>query len=350
MANTRQLREIFDVCFDEPRRWTNWFFSSIARDDDVVTVEADGKTVSGALMQRYSSAYAGATLTSAYISCVGTLPQARGHGHATALLAGCLRRARSAGTALAELIPAEPHLFDYYRRSAGFATVFYVESLHYTAIHRFDECGEVVEPTFELLHDLELRHGCGVLHSADDFKYILTDLSLDKGSFMTAACNGAGSAIAVAVDTDGNAATPVCVRALLADNTEAAETVLADVRKRVGKRSLTVWAPPSRSAAATGLRPRAMLRIVDADAVLGALAAANPSLCFSIVLHDPILPENSGVYRLRDGVCTRDDERPRRPDLEADITTLTAILFSAPATGDIFGLPTRRPYISLMLD
>lgn len=348
MSTTRQLREIFELCFDEERRWTNWFFSSIARDCDVVALDSTaGETVSAALMQPYGFAYAGTTLPSAYISCVGTRPKERGHGHATHLLADCLTRAHADGMAFAELIPAQPHLFDYYRRAAGFATAFFVEELHYTSLHPFGSGdGRAVEPTFDILHGLEERMGCGVLHSADDFKYILTDLELDRNSFMAAAECGDAKAIAAVVAGDDG----VCVRALLADNGEVAETVLAEVRRRVGNKKITVWAPPSQHRRSLDLRPRAMLRIVDAEKVLGALAAASPRLDYTVRLRDRILVDNNGTFRLHRGECSRTDGNGRRPDLDVDATTLAAVLFGAPATGDIFGLASRRPYISMMLD
>lgn len=350
MATTRQLREIFELCFNEPRRWTNWFFSSIARDSDVVALDIDGRTLSAALMQRYLFAYCGATLPSAYISCVGTRPESRGHGHATALLGNCLRRAHAEGLALAELIPAEPHLFDYYRHAAGFATAFYVEERHYTALHPFEACGEVIEPDYDILHRLEQRHGCGVLHSPDDFKYILTDLSLDCGAFMTAARCGDHVALAVAVD-DGRAPSGgIGVRALLADSAEAAETVMAEVRRRVGERPLSVWNVPSEAMRSLDLKPRGMVRIVNAEKVLSALAQGNKELNYTVRLRDALLPENFGCYRLHGGSCERIASHSRHLDLDVDITTLATILFSAPATGSIFNLPTRRPFISMMLD
>ncbi|MDE6612266.1 MAG: sterol carrier protein domain-containing protein, partial [Muribaculaceae bacterium] len=68
-----------------------------------------------------------------------------------------------------------------------------------------------------------------------------------------------------------------------------------------------------------------------------------------INLTDSLLAENSGVYLIDGGRCSRSDQSVKA-DLEVDVSTLAAILFSNHHMGALFGIPARRPYMALMLD
>lgn len=353
MGRIKQLREIFATSFDDSADWQKWFFGSVATDDNqaVLVHDANGRPVSGLLMQPYAFRYDGIDLPSLYLSCVATRPEARGKGKASELILKALRMARDQGAALAELIPASRELFFFYARS-GFSGVFYVAEERYTSLHPFAGAGaEEVEPSFDIFHTLELATPNCVLHTASDYTAIRADLEMEPGhqTLSVLTPDGAGAILFATYDTT-KTDSGVLVRSLLADSETAATAALAALRRRVGERPLTVWRPAARQPKAR-LRARGMARIIDPKALLGALAAAHPELRYTIRLTDRPLPENSGTYTLTDGRCTFSPTAPtRRPDLNVDPATLTAILFSHPEAGAIFDLPTARPYIAMMLD
>ncbi|MDE6463198.1 MAG: GNAT family N-acetyltransferase [Muribaculaceae bacterium] len=352
MGRAKQLREIFATSFDDSAKWQNWFFGTVATDDNdaVVVHNESGRPMSALFMQPYTFAYAGAELPSVYLSCVATRPEARGKGYASKLMFEAMKTALERGAVFAELIPANESLYRFYSRF-GFSGCVYAAEERYTSIHAFrDDGAEVLEPDAAQLRALEREFGCGVIHSDSDYRNIYDDLMLEStGEVVSVRTPGGANAFLFAFYNTSKTDSGVTVRSLMAENEEAADAALAELRRRVGERSIAVFRP-ARHEPQARLHPRGMIRIVNAEAVLGALAAANPQLHHCIRLTDSQLPHNSGVYVIRDGACTRSESAPRHIDLDVTSETLCAILFSAPATGNIFSLPTRRPYMSMMLD
>ncbi len=348
-----QFEEIYASAFDDSPRWRRWFF------DEVVTAKADGdifladdsagRAAASALLREYAFAYAGGVVPSGYISCVATRPEARTRGLASRAVGEALVEARRRGYAFCELIPANRSLYAFYIRF-GFADSFYADEERYTSVHDFAGGeGVAVEPTYAMFHEVESRVGCGVMHSEADFRHIMADLEFEKGHSVVFIRNGADAACLFAAWDAKRPDSTVVVRSLMADTEETALAALATLRVEAGERHFSVWRPPL-SGVRANLRVRGMARIVNPEAVLGALAAAHPCLKTDIRLHDSLFPENAGFYRISGGTCERSSTSVSKPDLDVPVSVLTSILFSAEKTGDILGLPTRRPYMSLMLE
>lgn len=350
----KEFEEIYTAAFSDAKEWRRWFFDTVvsdAHDEDIFLVaDSAGRASASALLKPYTFLYAGAELQSGYISCVATRPEARAHGLASQAMEQILRAACERGYAFAELIPATRSLYNFYSRF-GFADAFYADEERYTALHKFEyaEDGTVVAPSFEIFHALELKAGCGVVHSEKDFKNILADLSFENGHSVVFIQTGEYHACLFASWDSRREGDTATVRCLLADSETAASAALRELRRQIGERPVTVWHPPL-SGDKAHLRVRGMVRIVHALAVLQALAAAHPSLHYTIRLHDSLIPANDGFYTIADGQCTCTATSEMRPDLEVTVPVLSSILFSAEKIGKIFLLPTRRPYMALMLD
>lgn len=345
MNRQQAFQEVFVSAFDDGKAWRDWFFNNVAVNDDEISVRLDGMghPAGALLMQRYAFRYFGAELQSEYMSCVGTKPEARAKGVASQLITEALAEAAGRGTAVCELVPAQSHLYFFYRRF-GFAGVFYVNRLRFTALHKFEGAGAPAEPTYELFNALESRLACGVVHSRRQYELVCEDIALDKGGVY--AVGTPDSAAMVFAAPSGEL---VKVKSLLADDAALADGALALLRAAVGEKEIVVDMPPVSDSKAF-LQPYGMMRIIDAGAVLGALAAAHPRLKYALRLRDRLLEANNGIFVVRDGKCVRREEFDGRLDLDVDIETLTSILFSSPSIASVFDLPSARPYMSLMLD
>jgi len=342
---SKQFRDIFVTAFNDPAAWRDWFFSEVAADDMIYVKTFEGRASAALLMQPYDFLFHGDTLRSGYISCVATRPEMRSRGLASSLIIDALRDARAKGYALCELIPQADHLYNFYTRQA-FATVFYADRLHYTALHTFPRSGgDTVAPSFGLFHALEVRRGCGVVHSETDYGNILRDMAIDGNTHILAATHDDSGAMLFATESSD----AVTVKSLLADSEALADRVLADLRDIVGQKPMAVVTPPLSGSPAL-LRPNGMGRIVNPRAVLGSLAATYPTLKLTVRYVDRELPENDGVYTVGDGKCVHGELRKGHFDLDIDPTVLTSILFSSHRAGSIFNIPTERPFMALMLD
>ncbi len=342
--NKTDFRRLFREAFTTDDKWLDWFMAEVYDETDVLAEEVDGKPVATLLSSRYPMEFHGAELPLAYLSCVATAKSERGKGHMHRLMVKALKESYERGDAFAALIPAERRLYFFYDKF-GFATVFYADELRYTALHAFvlGEEFSTVEPSFDMFSRLEALRMGSVRHSGERFTQILADMKLDNGVVRAVTDGNGGEAIAFAQVGD-----EVKVIELLSSSEAAAEAALAYVRMEAPEKAFVVWAEPTGRKAS--LRSRGMLRIINAEAVLTALAASNQKIDQVIRVHDPIIAANNGVFVLRKGQCTRASEPVKKYTLDVSVDVLARVIFSSPEIGDVFELPTRRPFISLMLD
>ena len=340
----KEFQDIFAHSFDTDAAWRRWFFGEVVEEEQIrLASDAKGRAASALLLQPFDFLFHKERVPSMYMSCVGTRPEARSKGLASHLIVDSLIEMRESGTVFCQLIPASDHLYFFYDHF-GFATVFYVDRERYTAVHPFDGGkGEAVEPTFELFSRLEAQRACGPQHSEADFRHAMEDVALDKGWTLASADEEGHGAILFATPSDDG----VHVKSLLADDETVRLAVLAQLRTKVGEKSIAVDGPPL-SGEKAFLRSFGMLRVTDAMGALTALARAYPHLRQTIRLRDELIEANSGTYELRDGHCQRTESE--KASLEVDVGTLAALLFGSSKMGEVFDLPSRRPYMALMLE
>lgn len=351
MMHKNDFKKLFREAFALSNEWSDWFMDSVFDEDDMLGLEIDGKLVSTLLMSRYPFAYQGCELPASYISCVATAKSERGKGYMSGLMDKALIASAQRGDAFATLIPANRRLYFFYD-NFDFATVFYIDEQRYTSLHEFVVNPEFkeIEPDFATFSRLESTRPCGLRHDETRFRQVMDDIRLDKG--LTVAVSDGNGEEALAFVEIGDVAK---VLDLLSSSEAAAENVLAAIRNHVGEKPIIILGEPSEAASddtyrGARLRTRGMLRIINAEAVLGALAKANPSISQAIRVHDSIIEANNATFIIHDGKCERTSNKPKRLDLDVNIDVLAKLLFSAPSIGNIFGFPTRRPFISLMLD
>ncbi len=346
------FEEIARQTFREDEPWRRWFFSSVVAEENLHGVTEDGtsRTIATLMMAPYDILYMYARARAGYISYVATRKDGRGRGYAGRLMRKAIREAHRQGLDFLTLIPASRNLYFFYDKF-DFATVFYIDEERYTALQPFDGgTGVAIEPEYEYLARLEHHFGSGVLHSRRDYDNIMADRAFEAGHAEIAARADDGSmAMLFATWDPTRPSGEVTVSSLMSESDAAALTALHELRLRVGERAMTVRRPPV-SGIKAYLRPFGMGRIVNTGRVLGFLAAAHPTLHMRIRVYDPLIDANTAVFSLADGKCTRSPWREGRFDLDVRVDTLTSILFSSEKIGDIFNLPTRRPYMALMLE
>lgn len=339
-----RTRALYDACFRQDLAWNKWFFDNVVSDEDVFGRIADGNLVSMMLAQRYTFRMCGEDLPLAYISGVCTERNHRDKGHVHALMGDVLNSLHADGYAFAGLIPADDRLFFFYDRF-GFVTTVYVDTMRYVDGHVFD-AGEYdeVAPDYQTFVMLEKMRGYTVIHTERQYSELRRDAEMDGGMIFSAAM-GDSCAVAVAMPSaDGSA---IVVKELLTTDDRATDAVLYYVTRRFGRLPMSVYARPGMRVAP--LNARGMMRIIDVGRVLAAIAPVCKHEQI-IRVHDNYITANNGVYVLHDGRCDYVDSTIRRLTLDVDISTLAEILFSTPGVGDIFGLPTDRAMLPLMLD
>lgn len=332
------LREVFTL----DSQWVDWFMRDVFSEDELHITTVENRTAAIMLASPYVMDFHGLEVACDYISCVATLPQHRGKGLMRALMHETLLDSWNRNVPFATLIPASRPLYFIYDR-LGFATVFYVDEERYTALHKFEKHGyQSVEPDYELFERLERQRECVVVHNKKRFEQAVVDMELSNGCVVAVSDGNGSEAIAFAEVDD-----EIKVLEILSTDQKAAEAALCEIRERGGEKAIIINALPKEDV--QSLRTRGMIRIVNVCAALGALASANPKLSQTIRVSDTFIKENNGVYVLKSGKCEKVD-MARHVDLEVSTNVLAKILFSSPKIGELFNLPTCRPFMSLMLD
>lgn len=354
MDKIKDVKSIYRESFNDSADYVEMYFNRVYREEDArVGCDPTGKVVTSLLLQQYEMNFAGTKVPMGYIAGAATRRAYRGQGYMARLLADTLSFAYDRGDLFCALIPAHRWLYDYYNRF-GFATVFYIREMRYTSAHEFtyegdyERIDDIATPeiydAFAGLNDM--RSPC-VAHSYDDYLNIIEDNRMDNGLAFALRdkADDVIKAVVFAVVSGGR----VVVRELFAADPNAEGAAMSVVAETYPGMSITLIAPaPDRW---TGpIESRAMMRIINVQAVLKAMAAADPAMKMKIRVHDADLPANSHIYTVDRGEVVINDGYTGRLDLDVTPSVLCSIIFSSPAMGRIFNIETHRPHISLMLD
>ncbi|MCC8072422.1 MAG: GNAT family N-acetyltransferase [Bacteroidales bacterium] len=353
MNRRDEIKKIWRECFDDSQEYVDMYFDRVYREQDAMTLEDNGRTVSSLLLQHYDLHFHGRDVGMAYIAGAATRRGQRGKGYMAELLAHSLRESRQRGDMLCALIPAHDWLY-YYYADKGFSTVFYVDPQRYTSLHTFptqreyamsdDPYGQAV---FDAFHRMELDLPCCVMHSHRDFLNILDDLAMDGGHFVAMYPEGEAERIvsmAWASVVDG----VVVVKRVLGDDGDARTGALRCLRGFYPELPFKVLVPPLSQH--RKLYPRGMARIVNAELCLRTVAESHPKLKLAIRVHDDAIPENAHTFIIANGTLEIRDDYHDTFDFDVDHKVLADIVFSSPEIGSIIGFPSVRPIMSLMLD
>lgn len=348
------VRQIWQECFHDSRQWMDMFFSEVYDDDEALVLEYNGRPVSSMLLRRYMMLFHGEEIPVGYVSGAATRRHDRGHGYMSELIRIALRHARHRGDLLVSLIPASRRLFGFYGR-LGFSTVFYIKEDRYTSLHSFAPCGRYTrvdnvdtDEVFDFFRSRELMRDGSFIHSRDDFRSILKDNLIDGGAVVAVRREDTDAIVALGfatVDEDDNR---IVVKDLLAVDEDASEGLLDQYRRLYPDKSFTVIRPVYQGA--VPIASRGMARIVNVGETLAVIARRFPGLKLNIRVSDDLIGDNNAVFMMDSGQVSTTSDRAVRLDLDVTVQTLALILFSTPKVGDVFGIPSLRPYMALMLE
>lgn len=182
----RQLEILWQTVFHDSDEYVRMFFDRVYQPENTFVIEQEGWGVVAMLQAvPYGVKINSAILPCAYVCGVCTHPSERGKGYMKVLLREAMHAMRKRGFALSMLIPAEPWLFEVYRRY-GYTVPINVGVEYYVAdrMEQTDTCRIIPcpEKTYDAYFDLtQRRRRCAVLHDAADFETIRLDCLADGG-------------------------------------------------------------------------------------------------------------------------------------------------------------------------
>ena len=96
--------------------------------------------------------------------------------------------------------------------------------------------------------------------------------------------------------------------------------------------------------------PAGMGRIASVKMILEAIAAHDTSTTQTIRVRDNIIADNNAVFIIHNGTVESVKTTMRKLTIDVSVENLAKIIFNSPRVGQIFSIPSFRPYMALMLE
>jgi predicted acetyltransferase len=258
-GDKQELADLWQDVFQDSKEFTELFFSRVFKPEHTLVVKRDNRIISALQMVPCEIKIADRILPSAYVCGVCTLPPERGKGIMNRLMAEAMNVMRRKEYVLSILIPAEPWLFDFYKKFGYTHPVNYKTETYSLATppmnaqgtpagsnddpvirriappdYAFVEC--VTDEYFPFFDRKQRERRCTVLHNAYDFETILRDLKYEQGSTWVALKANKPVGIAFAKPESEHA---ICIKEILYDDTRVKKMLIDHILNQYHARTAT---------------------------------------------------------------------------------------------------------------
>lgn len=338
MIIKEQVKALWKLCFNDSEDFIEMYFRLRYKNEVNVAIQSGDEVISALQMLPYPMTFCGETVQTSYISGACTHPDFRSKGVMRELLSQSFARMLRNGIHFSTLIPAEPWLFDYYKRM-GYASVFqysvkeitlpeFIPSKEITV----DVVSEPQDEVYSYLNKKLSERPCCIQHTLEDFQVIMADLAISGGNLFVAKRANEIKGIVIIYKGESR----IIINELLAEDKDIEFSLLYAVKKLTGCNHMTQLLPPNEELPQQSL---GMARIINAKEVLQIYAPAFPEDEIQMEVSDKQLSVNNGYYYLSDGKCRYSTERLPGAHIQMNISELTERI-----------LKKLNPSMSLMLN
>lgn len=338
MIIKEQVKALWKLCFEDSEEFVEMYFKLRYKSEVNVAIQSGDEVISALQMLPYPMTFCGEMVQTSYISGACTHPDFRSKGVMRELLSQSFARMLRNGIQFSTLIPAEPWLFDYYKRM-GYATVFQY-SVKEMTLPEFIPSKEIAvnvvskpqDEVYSYLNKKLSERPCCIQHSAEDFQVIMADLPISGGNLFVAKQANEIWGIAIIYKRENC----IIINELLTEDKDTEYSLLFAIKQYTGCNHIIQLLPPDKELPQHSL---GMARIINAKEVLQIYASAFPEDDMQLEVSDKQLSVNNGYYYLSDGKCRYSPERLPGAHIQMNISELTARI-----------LKKLNPYMSLMLN
>lgn len=338
MIIKEQVKALWKLCFEDSEEFVEMYFKLRYKSEVNVAIQSGDEVISALQMLPYPMTFCGEMVQTSYISGACTHPDFRSKGVMRELLSQSFARMLRNGIQFSTLIPAEPWLFDYYKRM-GYATVFQY-SVKEMTLPEFIPSKEIAvnvvskpqDEVYSYLNKKLSERPCCIQHSAEDFQVIMADLPISGGNLFVA--RQANEIRGIAIIYKGENC--IIINELLAEDKDTEYSLLFAIKQYTGCNHIIQLLPPDKELPQHSL---GMARIINTKEVLQIYASAFPEDDMQLEVSDKQLSVNNGYYYLSDGKCRYSAERLPGAHIQTNISELTEKI-----------LKKLNPYMSLMLN
>ena len=335
--DTRQIRDLWEYCFDDSPEFIDFFFQSCYRPENTLITAETNRVCSCLQLLPYRMQLRERPVDVCYIVGVATWPEYRGRGYAAQLLQYVDTVLHERNIYLSILLPFQ---YDFYRKfgwEVCYDLLAYREievPRHWSKITgsylKIDISRDVKILSDCYLHFMNRFHGF-MIRNQDNWEKTIRDVELDHGTGYRYVQDNITTGYILYTVCEKE----LCIRELVYRNPEAKEALLQLAFHHMGQVDRILWKAPSIDTTYLTMKDSrgrlaketfVMGRIHDITGALSGIPFHGDPVVLRVF--DPAYPGNSDCYLLKEengvsGITGSEEE----PDIETDIRILTQLLW-----------------------
>lgn len=334
------IREIWDYCFNDGPKFTDFYFKNKYNKNNTVVVDEDGEIVSSLQLNQYKIKLNDKFYDTSYIVGVSTFPQVRGKGYMKNIMDFTLKELYRKNQMVSILMPIDYRLYRKYGYEHCYDQIEY--NLDIESLKSFKNSGSMKKATLDDINDLKeiydffLKDVNGnVKRSKEYFEKLFKEVESEDGYIYIhkeEECEG----YIIYFINDNN----MFVRELFYKNIESLKSMLKFVYNHNTQcKTVTISAPVNDKiryildnprTSTIKIKPFMMGRVINLKKYLENLSVdSDAEGSINIFIQDDYIEENNGVFKLTLKNRTLCVEKGNFDyDIKFDINTITQLVFS----------------------
>ncbi|WP_243113425.1 GNAT family N-acetyltransferase [Romboutsia sp. Marseille-P6047] len=334
------IREIWDYCFNDGPKFTDFYFKNKYNKNNTVVVDEDGEIVSSLQLNQYKIKLNDKFYDTSYIVGVSTFPQVRGKGYMKNIMDFTLKELYKKNQMVSILMPIDYRLYRKYGYEHCYDQIEY--NIDIESLKSFKNSGSMKKATLYDINDLKeiydffLKDVNGnVKRTKEYFEKLFEEVESEDGYiyiYKEEECEG----YIIYFINDDN----MFVRELFYKNIESLKSMLKFVYNHNTQcKTVTISAPVNDKiryildnprTSTIKIKPFMMGRVINVKKYLENLSIdSDVEGSINIFIKDDYIDENNGIFKLtlkNKILCVEKGNFDY--DIKFDINTITQLVFS----------------------
>lgn len=334
------IREIWDYCFNDGPKFTDYYFENKYDEDNTIVVEEDGEIVSSLQLNQYNIKLNNKVYDTSYVVGVSTLPEARGKGYMKHLMDFTLNELYKKNQLVSILMPIDYRLYRRYGYEHCYDQIEY--ELNIEDLGVFKNTGHMKKANENhIKHLINIKEeflkdtNGNIERDKVYYKNLFKEVKSEDGNIYLHEGKKFDGYLIYFINGD-----TMFVRELYYTNMDSLKAMLKFIYNHNTQcKKVTISAPvndkirfvlPNLRAAEIKLKPFMMGRVINFESYLKSLDIdSSKEGSINILLKDDFIKENNHIFKisLKEGKLTV-EKGGFTPYVEFDINTISQLAFS----------------------
>lgn len=334
------IREIWDYCFNDGPKFTDFYFKHKYNKDNTVVVDEDGDIVSSLQLNQYKIKLNNKVYDTSYVVGVSTFPQVRGKGYMKNIMDFTLKELYKKNQLVSILMPIDYRLYRKYGYEHCYDQIEY--NIEIESLKSFQSIGSMKKASLKDVDELEYIYefflkdvNGSIKRNREYFESLFKEVESEDGYIYIHQNEGDEGYIIYFINNDN-----MFIREIFYKNIESLKSMLKFVYNHNTQcKTVTISAPindkiryilDNPKDSTIKIKPFMMGRVINFKGYLESLEIDNNiKSSINISIKDNYIKENNGVFKLiLENKKIKVEKDNLNYDVEFDINTITQLAFS----------------------